>query len=104
MIQANQFWFYALSFSLLGTLYTLFSQLSSPTSPVSGEKETNGTNEKGGPAPVESSALVRQFVVDGCDIVIPLGLLNWMSVGDLTLGLTMVVSTGLTGRAIWVTV
>lgn len=103
MREANQFWFYALSFSLLGTLYKLLSQLSSHTSFVKAGKKTSKESEKGS-APVEVSVLVKQLVVEACDLLIPASLLKWMPVGDLILGLTMVVSTVFTGRAIWATV
>lgn len=102
MREANQFWFYALSFSLLGALYALFSPSTGRASQAKSEEKKSGKkSEKAASASVDSSALVKQIVVDGCDLLIPAELLNWMPTGDLVLGVTMVLSTVLTGRDIW---
>lgn len=102
MYEANQFWFYALSFSILGSLYALVSSPTGRTSQArGGKRRSNKKSEKAVSAPADSSALVKQIIVDGCDLLIPAELLNWMPTGDLALGVTMVVSTVLTGREIW---
>lgn len=98
MREANQFWFYALSFSLLGAGYAL---LSSPSSGRASKTKDGRKNKKTDQPTVTSSALVKQIVVDGCDLLIPAELLNWMPTGDLVLGVTMVISTVLTGQSIW---
>lgn len=100
MREANQFWFYALAFSLLEALYALSSRTTSQGR--NGKKKRTGRKtEKAVSGAVDSSALVKQIVVDGCDLLIPAELLDWMPTGDLVLGVTMVVSTVLTGREIW---
>lgn len=112
MKEANTFWFYALSFSLAGSVFALlFSTSVEPASKAKDQKtRKNGakaenekveavTNEKAD-AP-KTAALVRQIVVDGCDLFLPAALLGWMPTGDLVIGLTMVLSTVLTGREIW---
>lgn len=103
MREANQFWFYALSFSLLGGLYELL--LSAPvktSSKTKGQKKKNGAkSEKPSPATTSKSALVKRIAVDGCDLLIPAELLNWMPTGDLVVGVTMVLSTLLTAGDIW---
>lgn len=112
MKEANTFWFYALSFSLAGTVYALlFSALAEPASKAKDQKQKkNGTKtekEKAEPVTNEkanapnTAALVRQIIVEGCDLVLPVTLLNWWPTSDLVVGLTMVVSTVLTGREIW---
>lgn len=102
MYEANQFWFYALSFSFLGALYSLLSLPTGRTSQARGGKRKGSKkSEKAVSALPDSSALVKQIIVDGCDLLIPAELLNWMPTGDLVLGVTMVVSTVLTGREIW---
>lgn len=103
MREANQFWFYALSFSLLGAVYALLSSPSSgrTSKTTDGRKKNGRKNEKTDQTTVNSSALVKQIVVDGCDLLIPAALLNWMPTGDLVLGVTMVISTVLTGQSIW---
>ncbi|GLI75767.1 hypothetical protein PoHVEF18_004030 [Penicillium ochrochloron] len=112
MKEANTFWFYALSFSLAGSVFALlFSTSVEPASKAKDQKtRKNGakaekekveavTNEKAD-AP-KTAALVRQIVVDGCDLFLPAALLGWMPTGDLVIGSTMVLSTVLTGREIW---
>jgi hypothetical protein len=112
MKEANTFWFYALSFSLAGAIYGLFFSTSVETAFKAKDQKSkkNGTkaekekveavtNEK--PEAPKTTALVRQIVVDGCDLFLPAALLGWMHTGDLVLGLTMVLSTALTGREIW---
>ncbi|KAJ5215395.1 uncharacterized protein N7498_001802 [Penicillium cinerascens] len=99
MREANQFWFYALSLSLLGAIYAL---LSPPRASKSqNEKKKGKKTEKTAPTTVNSSALVKQIVVDSCDLLIPAELLDWYPTGDLVLGVTMVLSTLLTGQDIW---
>lgn len=98
MREANQFWFYALSFSLLGALYALSSR--SPSQGRNGKKKRSGRKTEKA-VTGDSSALVKQIVVDGCDLLIPAQLLKWMPTGDFVVGMTMVVSTVLTGREIW---
>ncbi|KAJ5172050.1 subunits of heterodimeric actin filament capping protein Capz [Penicillium capsulatum] len=98
MRQANTFWFYALALSLAGTLYRFFS---APVLPPNSKKGAR-KNEKSVPAGPDTAALVRQAIVDSCDLLIPAELLDWMPTGDLVLGVTMVVSTVVSGRDIWV--
>ncbi|KAJ5150289.1 peroxin-11B [Penicillium atrosanguineum] len=97
MREANQFWFYALSLSLLGAVYALLSP-----SPASTSQEKKGRkNEKAAAATVSTSALAKQIVVESCDLLIPAELLGWYPTGDLILGVTMVLSTLITGQGIW---
>ncbi|KAJ5113175.1 hypothetical protein N7456_001709 [Penicillium angulare] len=104
MRQANTYWFFALCFSLAGSLYKIF--FSAPTKPAnkSKSKSKNGKEKKTEEPVVEApktSALVQQFVVDSCDLLLPLELLGWYPTGDLVLGVTMVLSTILTGWNVW---
>jgi flavin reductase (DIM6/NTAB) family NADH-FMN oxidoreductase RutF len=97
MREANQFWFYALSFSLLGAVYALLSP--APASKSLNKKDRK--SEKIAATTTKSMALVKQIVVEGCDLLIPAELLGWYPTGDLVLGVTMVLSTLVTGQAIW---
>lgn len=112
MKEANTFWFYALSFSIAGAIYGLiFSGSGETASKAKDEKnvkksakvEKEGTkvtaDSKVGAT--KSSALMRQIVVESCDLVLPVTLLGWVHLGDLVVGGTMVVSTLLTGQEIW---
>lgn len=110
MKEANTFWFYALSFSLLGSVYGLLLSASAEPSPNAKDEKKDGAkaeNEKAKPVTNEKAnapktvALVRQIVVDGCDLFLPITLLGWVPTGNLVIGLTMVLSTVLTGREIW---
>ena len=108
MREANTFWFYAISFSLIGSVYALLfsGAAEQKTKSKNGEKKINektGKVEKAEkPAPgVNTSVLMKQIVVDGCDILLPVTLLGWYHPGDLIVGGTMVLSTLLTGSSIW---
>ncbi|KAJ6014182.1 hypothetical protein N7540_008773 [Penicillium herquei] len=106
MREANTFWFYALSFSIAGSLYgIIFPAAAEPakkTQTKNGKKEKN-EEKVAAPAPRTSNtpALLRKIVTDSCDLLLPAELLNWMPTGDLVLGVTMVLSTILTGSDIW---
>jgi len=100
MREANQFWFYALSLSLFGAIYALFSPADTSKSQDE-KKKKGGKTQRAGPARVNTSGLMKQIVVDGCDLLIPAELLGWYPTGDLVLGVTMVISTLLTGHGIW---
>jgi Peroxisomal biogenesis factor 11 (PEX11) len=100
MRQANTYWFYAICFSLAGTLYSIF--FSAPAKSANKPKNDKEKNkeEPAGKTP-KTSALLIQFVADSCDLLLPVELLDWYPTGDLVLGVTMVVSTVLTGWNIW---
>lgn len=101
MREANTFWFYALCFSLTGTLYALLSSGSSETRGRGGKKKNARKSEKVAASKAVSSALWMQLLIDGCDLLIPAELLNWMPTGDLVIGSTMILSTLLAAGGIW---
>ncbi|KAJ5914943.1 hypothetical protein N7504_003826 [Penicillium tannophilum] len=111
MREANTFWFFAISFSLVGSVYALLfsGAAEQQTKSKNSEKKINektGEAEKVAevekPAPgVNTSFLMKQIMVDGCDILLPVTLLGWYHPGDLVVGGTMVLSTLLTGSSIW---
>ena len=47
-------------------------------------------------------ALLTRVVVDACDLALPASFLKWTSLGDLGVGVAMVVSTVLAGQEEWV--
>lgn len=98
--QANTFWFYALSFSVLGACWRLlFGLVKQPSQPTKNER---AESEKAAPSKViPASTLVKQVIADGCDLLIPLELLGWWPTGDVVIGSTMVLSTLLTAQDIW---
>ncbi|KAJ5175802.1 uncharacterized protein N7482_001679, partial [Penicillium canariense] len=102
MREANTFWFYALSFSLAGAVYgLLFSGSGGQASQVKDQKEKAEAVAVVKTDAPDTSDLVRQIVVNFCDLLIPAKFLGWIPTGDLVLGVTMVLSTLLTGREIW---
>ncbi|KAK5805820.1 hypothetical protein VI817_000078 [Penicillium citrinum] len=101
MREANTFWFYALCFSLAGTLYALLSAGPSETRGRGGKKKNTRKSEKMAASKAVSSALWTQLLIDGCDLLIPAELLNWMPTGDLVIGSTMILSTLLAAGSIW---
>lgn len=109
MKEANTFWFYALSFSIAGAVYgLLFSGSGEPAAKAKDSKnDAKSEKEKTKGAAdlkvgaTKTTALMRQIVVESCDLVLPVTLLGWVHLGDLVVGGTMVVSTVLTGREIW---
>ncbi|KAJ5699246.1 hypothetical protein N7536_002259 [Penicillium majusculum] len=103
MDQANTFWFYALSFSVAGAIWALLVSPVEQSSKTNGKRKNRKTvSEKDTPVkPTTASARVKQIVVDGCDLLIPLELLGWMPTGDVVVGSTMVLSTLLTAQEIW---
>ncbi|KAJ5822386.1 peroxin-11B Pex11B-Penicillium chrysogenum [Penicillium robsamsonii] len=102
MDQANTFWFYALSFSVAGAIWALLAGSEQPLKKNGKRKNQKTTSEKATPVKVTAtSTRVKQIVVDGCDLLIPLELLGWMPTGDVVVGSTMVLSTLLTAQDIW---
>ncbi|KAJ5732226.1 hypothetical protein N7493_003707 [Penicillium malachiteum] len=105
MREANTFWFYAISLSIAGSLYGIF--FPAATEPAKkpqtekGKKENDEKVAASAPRTSNTPALVKRIVVDSCDLLLPAELLNWMPTGDLVLGVTMVLSTILTGSDIW---
>ncbi|KAF7714476.1 Uncharacterized protein PECH_004932 [Penicillium ucsense] len=114
MQEANTFWFYALAFSIAGAVWALL--FSSPAKPVpeikSSESEKRKLERKPGHQDKKltthantnyagSWKLARQIIAESCDVILPVTLLGWYPTGDLTVGLTMVVSTLLTSMEIW---
>ncbi|KAJ5923838.1 hypothetical protein N7466_008025 [Penicillium verhagenii] len=103
MREANTFWFYALSLSLVGSVYELLfsgaANKSTQSKPKNDEKSEN--SEKLALSSGKKSVLLKQMVVDGCDLLLPAVLLDWIHPGDIVVGGTMVLSTLLTGSSIW---
>lgn len=107
--EANQFWFYALSLSLAGTLWGLLFPAVEHNPSLQQTRDQKNQQQTGSEKAVSaaqrstpSRPLLKQIVVDGCDLLIPGSLLGWIPSGDLAVGLGIVISTLLTGQEIWV--
>ncbi|PTU24492.1 hypothetical protein P175DRAFT_0429400 [Aspergillus ochraceoroseus IBT 24754] len=95
LTEAFKFWFYAISFSLAGTAVGLLGWFATGPVPKGEEKEKEAaTNPSVAP-------FVRRLLADGCDLLIPGLFLRWIEVSDLVVGITMVVSTLISGQEIW---
>ncbi|OJJ43943.1 hypothetical protein ASPZODRAFT_135345 [Penicilliopsis zonata CBS 506.65] len=111
-IEANKFWFYALSLSILGSVYELAFASGGPTQKPVSEKpksasEKPGKKEKAtkqAPATeqkVSKKNIIKQIVISGCDLMIPGSLLGWTPMGSETVGMAMVLSTMLQLPDLW---
>lgn len=102
--EANKFWFYGLSLSVLGSAWVLFSGVTGignggankASSKSKGSSKSNSIRTKRW-----SSTAMKRIVVDACDLLIPGALLGWTGVGREVVGVGMVVSTLISGRDIW---
>ncbi|CAL00393.1 uncharacterized protein An11g05460, partial [Aspergillus niger] len=94
LTEANKFWFYALGFSILGAANDILFSSASSTSKTKDEKK---------PAPSISrfSLLKKMLCVDACDMLIPGTFLGWIEMGQLGVGIGMVVSTLVSGWDMW---
>lgn len=103
MDQANSFWCYALCFSIAGAIWALlFGPAEQPLKKNGKKNQKKVDSEKKTPAKgTVASARLKQIVIEGCDLLIPLELLGWMPTGDVVVGSTMVLSTLLAGQEIW---
>ena len=113
--EANKFWAYSIFASLVLTVYQLLFVSSHPDPqpketprPSRTEKKDRITEDpktksvpNAPPIPPEKSVLMRQLVMDSCDILVPCSALGWVAAGPILMGSTMIVSTVLSGRLIW---
>ena len=79
-MEGFKFWFYGLFLSVLGGVWLLLAG-----------------NASGTP----SKTQMKKIIVDGCDLLIPGSFLGWIGVGNVTVGMAMVLSTVLSGRDLW---
>lgn len=105
LIEGNKFWFYAICISIARTVGVLLFGLGTQPETQTGHPQTD---QKGGPEeplpsqPVSSTtSLLKQIVVDGCDLTLPASFLGWISLGNLGVGGAMVVSTVLAWGDVW---
>lgn len=108
--EAYRFWFCGLALSVLGCVWGVFlGMMTSPSSSSNkassnGDSEKKTEKEKGPVAQLPRSMLVKRIVVDGCDLLIPGAFLGWIRVGELGVGVAMLMSTLVAGRDLWASV
>ncbi|GMG34372.1 unnamed protein product [Aspergillus oryzae] len=106
-----KFWFYSLALSVIGAVWGLLSTSSSSASSKTGSDEKKNkkknaektvSNTDDSQTKAQRTALMKRIVVDGCDLLIPGVFVGWMHVSDLMIGVTMVISTVVSGGDAWV--
>ncbi|KAJ6443649.1 pyridine nucleotide-disulfide oxidoreductase family protein [Purpureocillium lavendulum] len=105
LVEANKFWFYAICASLarnLGELLTgSFQEAESAKVHAEGQKAESTTTERT-PQRASRVQLLQRLVIDSCDITLPTSFIGWVALGDLQVGLAMIVSSLLAWPALWV--
>lgn len=105
MIEANKLWFYALCISVTGAVWRLLfsstvhsnTQVSRPDGDQKKEESEKTSSEPVSP----TIPLLKRIIVDGCDLALPASFLGWVALGDLEVGMAMVVSTVVASWDIW---
>jgi hypothetical protein len=106
LIEANKFWFYALCVSITGAVWELLFGSAAQSKTQKGHPDIDQKKEESekpsSSKPVPSTIpLLKRIVVDGCDLTLPGSFLGWIALGDLGVGMAMVVSTVVASRDIW---
>ncbi|KAL3472176.1 peroxisomal biogenesis factor 11 [Aspergillus californicus] len=100
MAEANKFWFYALTLSILRASWDLF--FASAPAPTKGPKGTVvADNKKTKTASAPKWPLLKRIIIDGCDLTLPGSFLGWTPVSGLQIGGAMVVSTVFAAHGVW---
>lgn len=127
LLEANKFWFYALALSLArccfdllslvftGSSITTIAVATTTTTPIviinSNDNEKPKDKEKENENPQQQSphrtslsyhSLLKQIIIDGCDLYIPGTMVGWTHATSLQVGFMMAVSTVLAADDIWV--
>jgi hypothetical protein len=110
LIEGNKFWSYAICISIARRVGMLLCGLTNPKRKTQeGPSDTDQKSEKSGKpsrskSVTSTTSLLKQLVVDGCDLTLPASFLGWIALGDLGVGIAMVVSTVLAWWALWLRV
>ena len=107
VLEANKFWFYAISCSLLISILQLLNistQVSNSVDEANGTSSNRWTEKE----PIEQQAepslyspIFRQLIIDGCDLVIAGSTVGWIEADAVQVGLAYVVSSSVAGQQIW---
>lgn len=105
LIEGNKFWFYAICISIARTVGVLLFGLGTQPETQNSHPQTDQKGEPEEPFPSQpvssTTSLLKQIVVDGCDLTLPASFLGWISLGNLGVGGAMVVSTVLAWGDVW---
>ena len=109
--EADKCWFYAISFSILSSLYHLSKAFSATTGADARQNEhtTSKQEDKSQTTthdaiPVNASkyrALLIQLVIDFGDLTIPGASLGWIPIQMAVVGAAQFISSALAGQRIW---
>lgn len=110
LLEANKFWFYAICASITGAVLQLPFPASTTTETQTQSRKDQTRNQStlnpsssSSSTTSTSSKLLAQILVDGCDLTLPASFLGWTpALGDLGVGIAMVVSTVLASRDVWI--
>ncbi|PWY83674.1 hypothetical protein BO94DRAFT_449279, partial [Aspergillus sclerotioniger CBS 115572] len=101
LTEANKFWFYALSFSLLGAGVSFLSSFTFSSSSTVFESVKTEKKTKTAAGSITWYGIFKMAVVDSCDLLIPGTFLGWIQMEQVGVGVGMVVSTLVSGWEIW---
>lgn len=100
-VEANKFWFYGICLSLLLGVVQLWKLGASPGKQVGEKEDAEKIKRERKEWGANRETLVKKFVIDGCDLLIPGVTTGWMVVSSANVGMAMVVSTVLASMDIW---
>lgn len=102
LIEGSKFWFYAICISIARSFWELLFGFSAEVTTQNGKANSDKKQEKpNSPKRTPSAVLLERIVVDSCDLALPGSFLGWIGLGELGVGMAMVVSTILTSRETW---
>ncbi|KAA8642448.1 uncharacterized protein ATNIH1004_011392 [Aspergillus tanneri] len=104
LIEANKFWFYSICISITRSLLeSLLGFAIRPRTPKGrGQQKKKKEDKSTSSAPGSSTTtLLERIVIDSCDLALPGSFLGWTALGDLEVGMAMIVSTVVASRDIW---
>ncbi|KAL4963137.1 PEX11 domain protein [Aspergillus stella-maris] len=109
MTEANKFWFYALSLSIMRCFWELlFPTVSTIPAKISEKDSSSGKGKGKGKGKAQTQQvtppkwpLIKRIIIDGCDLTLPGSFIGWVPASGLQIGIGMVVSTLLAGHEVW---
>lgn len=104
LVEANKLWFYAICISLARSVMQLSS---TPDKTPKGKsnavkkKKNKGKDSALPPSMPSTPSVVKRLLVDSCDLTLPASCVRWIEIGDLGIGMAMVVSTVIALSEVW---
>lgn len=95
-LECHKWWFFGLALSVMGSTINIFLPASEPSAAKHSEKEPAEKQTK-----ADLTPLVKNLIVDACDLVIPGSVLGWVPASSTQVGILMIVSTLVASGDIW---